>query len=140
MITAIDTNVLLDILLADADFADASAALLESSAGAGSLVICDVVYAELCAHFRTQLQCDEFLQDNQIRVEALSRPASFIAAVAWKVYRKHGGKRNRILPDFLIGAHAQLQASSLLSRDRGFYREMFPSLKLLDPTGAEEPS
>ena len=135
MITALDTNVLLDILLPSVEFCDISARALEDSAIGGSLVICDIVYAELCAHFQTQRQCDEFLQDSDIRAEPLGRPASFLASRIWRAYRLQGGKRNRILADFLIGAHAQLHASRLLSRDRGFYQQMFPSLSLLDPAG-----
>jgi predicted nucleic acid-binding protein len=133
MITALDTNVLLDILLPNEKCCDISARAIEDSASSGSLVICDVVYAELCAHFHTQRQCDEFLEENDIRVEPLGRPASFLASRIWRAYRLQGGKRNRILSDFLIGAHAQLHASRLFSRDRGFYREMFPSMSLLDP-------
>jgi predicted nucleic acid-binding protein len=133
MITAIDTNVLLDILLPDEKFFEPSAKALEGAAAAGALVICDIVYAELCVHFRTQGQCDEFLKECEIRVERLSPPASFLAGRAWRSYRRQGGKRTRILPDFLIGAHAQLQAARLLSRDRGFYRETFPSLRVVDP-------
>jgi len=133
MITALDTNVLLDILLSNDKFCDLSAGAIEGAASGGSLVVCDVVYAELCAHFPTQRRCDDFLSGNGIRVESLGRSASFLASRTWRTYRLNGGKRNRILPDFLIGAHAQIQASRLLSRDRGFYREMFPSLLLLDP-------
>lgn len=133
MITAIDTNVLLDVLLPDPRFLSQSARALEDAATAGSLVICDPVFAELCVHFDNQSECDEFLEDNDIRTEALSRAASFQASRAWRTYRKQGGKRTRILADFLIGAHAQLQASRLLTRDRGFYRTLFPSLLLADP-------
>ncbi|MGD0693924.1 MAG: type II toxin-antitoxin system VapC family toxin [Terriglobia bacterium] len=133
MITAIDTNVLLDILLPNPRFVSQSSLALEDAAS-GSLVICDPVYAELCVHFDHQSECDEFLEDNEIRLEALSRAASFLASRAWRTYRKRGGQRARILPDFLIGAHAQLQASRLLTRDRGFYRSMFPSLLLADPS------
>ena len=134
MITAIDTNIFLDILLANDPFGDASANALESSAASGSLVICDVVYAELCIHFLTQQECDDFLGANQIRVESLTKLALFTASRAWRTYRKQGGQRARILPDFLIGAHAQTQASRLLSRDRGFYRQLFPNLDILDPS------
>ena len=77
----------------------------------------------MCVHFRARRNCEEFLEQNQIRVEPLSRPAGFLASRVWRTYRRQGGKRNRILPDFLIGAHAQMQASRLLSRNRGFYRE-----------------
>jgi len=97
-------------------------------------VICDVVYAEICAHFRTQRQCDEFVEEIGIRFAALDRATCFMASRTWRSYRAQGGKRSRILPDFLIGAHAQLQCSRLLSRDREFYREMFPSLQLIDPS------
>ena len=136
MITAVDTNVLLDILLAGETFCELSARALEEAAGAGAVVICDIVYAELCAHFPTQRECDHFLEYCQIRVEGLGRPAGLLASRAWRSYRKQGGKRTRILPDFLIGAHAQLQASLLLSRDRGFYRQVFPSLRVVDPARA----
>lgn len=133
MITALDTNVLLDVLLANEKFVGFSTQALEEAAAAGSLVVCDLVYAELCAHFIAQRECDEFLEENEIRIEALSRPASFLASQVWRSYLRQGGKRNRILADFLIGAHAQLQASCLLSRDRGFYRALFPTLRLIDP-------
>ena len=133
MITAVDTNVLLDILLPNEDFVDRSSKALETAATAGSLVICDLVYAELCVGFDSQEQCDEFLTEIGIQIDALGRPASFLASRVWRKYREQGGKRERILADFLIGAHAQVQASRLLTRDRGFYRKMFPSLNLLEP-------
>lgn len=133
MITALDTNVLLDILLPNPEFFSASVAAMEASAASGSMVICDIVYAELCVHFPRRKECDEFLKSVEIRVEALTHEAHFTASRAWRTYRKQGGQRTRILPDFLIGAHAQTQATRLLSRDRGFYRKLFPSLQLLDP-------
>jgi predicted nucleic acid-binding protein len=133
VITAIDTNVLLDVLAADPEFCAASAQALEQASDAGSLTICDLVYAELCVHFAKQRECDEFLESVQIRVEPLNREAQFLASRAWRTYRKQGGPRTRILPDFLIGAHAQTQATLLLTRDRGFYRKLFPALALIDP-------
>ena len=114
-----------------------SADALQESA-AGSLVICDIVYAELCIYFESQHECDTFLGGNEIRVQALTREALFLASRAWRMYRKQGGKRTRILADFLIGAHAQKQATRLLSRDRGFYRRLFPSLNVHDPAGAKK--
>jgi predicted nucleic acid-binding protein len=136
MISGIDTNVLLDILVPNERFYDAAAAALQDSATAGSLVICDIVYAELCVHFESQGDCDDFLASNEIRVQALTREAHFLASRAWRTYRLQGGKRTRILADVLIGAHAYTQATRLLSRDRGFYHQLFPSLNLYDPTKA----
>jgi predicted nucleic acid-binding protein len=134
MITAVDTNVLLDILVPNETFCDASVLALENAAAEGSVVVCDLVYAELCIHFNTQAECDRFLHGNEIRVEALNSEAQFLASSAWRAYRKQGGPRTRILSDFLIGAHAAVQATRLLSRDRGFYRKLFPALSLIDPS------
>ena len=137
MITAVDTNVLFDILLPNKVFYEPSAAALQHSADQGSLVISDIAYAELCARFEKQRECDAFLESNGIRVQALTREALFLASRAWREYRQRGGQRNRVLADFLIGAHAQTQASRLVSRDRGFYRAIFPSLDLFDPARPE---
>ena len=134
MITAVDTNILLDVLVPNEEFFEASANALQEAANEGSLVISDIVYAELCVHFETQKECDDFLESNDIRVQALTREASFLASRTWRTYRKQGGQRMQILADFLIGAHAQKQARCLLSRDRGFYRKLFPALKLHDPS------
>lgn len=134
MITAIDTNVLLDILGAGSQFFEVSANAVEYAGNAGALVICDLVYAELCLNFRTQHDCDRFVDSAGIRVEHLQRETLFLASRTWRTYRKRGGKRTRILADCLIGAHAQAQADRLLSRDRGFYAAAFPKLKLWDPS------
>lgn len=134
MITAIDTNVLLDILLPNEEFFERSAQALQDASAAGSMVICDVIYAEISVHFPTRGECDVFLSATGIRVEAMDRESAFLAGRCWRTYRKQGGKRNRILSDFLVGAHAQVQSSQLLTRDRGFYGSMFPSLKVVDPS------
>jgi predicted nucleic acid-binding protein len=133
MITSIDTNVLLDVLVPNEKFYNASLQAIENAASDGSLVICDLVYAELCIHFDTQHECDSFLNDTELRVQPLNREAHFLASRIWRTYREQGGQRNRILPDFFIGAHAQVQTTRLLSRDRGFYRKLFPSLNLINP-------
>jgi|ERR1019366_856632 predicted nucleic acid-binding protein len=133
MISAIDTNVLLDILIPNEALADAATAVIEDAANQGSLVVCDIVYAEICIQFPSRRECDHFFDSNEIRVEPLDRAAHFLAGRIWREYRLQGGKRNRILPDFLIGAHAQTQANRLISRDRGFYRSLFPKLAIVDP-------
>lgn len=134
MITALDTNVLLDILIPNELYFASCLAAIEKAAGMGSLVICDLVYAELCGQFQTQMELDRFLHENAIRVERLERAAMFSAAEHWQRYRKTGGSRERILPDFFVGAHALQQASQLISRDRGFYRKYFSKLVVVDPS------
>lgn len=133
MITAIDTNVLLDVLIPNEKFFELSLRAIEKAASEGSLVVCDVVYAELCVQFAAQRECDALLDANEIRVEPLSRSAHFLASRVWRSYRQQGGPRPQILSDFLIGAHAMTQANRLVSRDRGFYRKLFPSLSVIDP-------
>ena len=134
MLTALDTNVLLDILIPNESFADFAEAAIEAVASDGLLVVCDIVYAEICSQFATQRECDLFFSDNRIRVEPPNREALFIASRIWRRYRKEGGKRLRMLPDFIVGAHAQVQANRLISRDRGFYRSWFPELTVCDPS------
>ncbi len=131
MIRAIDTNILPTFLCRT--ISSATHRLERSKTRPRDHWGCDLVYTELCVHFNTQSECDRFLQGNEIRVEALNSEAHFLASRVWRAYRKQGGQRARILADFLIGAHARVQASRLLSRDRGLYRKLFPALSLIDP-------
>ena len=87
MITAIDTNILLDILVPNEAFYEASANALQDAASEGSLVVSDIVYAELCIHFETQRDSDSFLESNEIRVQGLTREAHFLASRAWRTGR-----------------------------------------------------
>ena len=96
--------------------------------------MCDVVYAEVCAIFSSQHECDEFLESLDIKREPLTPLSSYIASRSWVKYLHSGGKRTRILPDFLIAAHASNQADQLITRDRGFYRSHFPKLRIVDPS------
>ena len=64
-----------------------TASALQDSAMDGSLVISDIVYAEICMHFDTRLDCDAFLESIDIRVEALTRESHFLASRAWRTYR-----------------------------------------------------
>ena len=132
MITAVDTSVLLDVLADDAAHAEQSEALLARAFQQGSLIICPVVYAELAPNARDRRQLDAWLQRGGIRTVALTAEHGYAAGLAHAAYRKAGGQRERVLADFFIGAHALLEASRLLTRDRGFYRTYFSGLEILE--------
>lgn len=133
MITAVDTSVLLDVLRPNPSFVDRSLALIEASTALGPLVICDPVYAELAAGFEREEELRAFLAEAGIRRESPHDRALFLAGRMWRAYRSSGGGRQRIITDFLIGAHARVQAGRLVTRDRGFYRRYFDGLTVVEP-------
>ena len=134
MITAIDTNVLLDVFGADPKFAVDSAEALRRCLGEGALVVSEVVWAETGTMFVDPRRFREAMEKLSASFSPMTEPAAIKAADAWRRYRAGGGSRERIAADFLIGAHAVTVADSLLTRDRGFYRQYFKGLQVIDPT------
>jgi len=130
MITAIDTSILLDVFV-DSVRADQSEACLIQAYERGSLIIAPVVYAELVPQAPSQNELDQWLSSAGIQVVPFTKDHAFIAGMAHATYRKAGGKRDRILADFMIGAHAQSEANTLLTHARGFYRKYFSDLTIL---------
>ncbi len=131
MITAIDTNILLDIFLPNERFAAESAKLLKLAYNKGALIICDIVYAELVPQFQDRQRLDNTLATINVSLSSTNADIAFLAGEKWSLYRKSGGTRERIITDFLIGAHALMKAERFLTRDRGFYKSYFPGLRIL---------
>ncbi len=134
MITAVDTSILIDILEPDPVHGSTSREALRTSLREGTVVACPIVWAEVATAYGPASQgAVEAMNELNIGYVTISQDAALTAAQHWFVYRQQGGRRQRIVADFLIGAHAVVQCDRLLSRDRGFYRSYFASLTLINP-------
>jgi len=129
----IDTNVLLDVVTNDPQWADWSQRRLEAAALKDQLAINAVVYAELSIGFRRIEEVEAVLAKTQIAIEEIPREALFLAGKAFQRYKARGGTRTGALPDFFIGAHAAVLDIPLLTRDARRYSDYFPKLELLAP-------
>jgi predicted nucleic acid-binding protein len=134
VITAVDTSVLIDVFRGDVHFGQGSAEKLRRAHGEGSVVACEIVWAEVAGAFPTTDAVRAAMAALGVEFSGIVEPAALAAGAAWKEYRRRGGGRERVIADFLVGAHAASQADRLLTRDRGFYRAYFKGLRLLEPT------
>jgi len=134
MITAVDTNVLLDVFGANQKYGTAAAVALDRCAAEGSLVASAVVWSETAAAFAEEAAFERAMRDLGVSFSPLTQAAANRAARQWRSYRQRGGRRDRITSDFLIGAHALIRAERLLTRDRGFFRQYFSRLQVIDPS------
>ena len=135
MITALDTNVLLDVLLADRAHGEASREALRACIDRGGLVACEVVWTEVATFFPAPGEAARALETLGVRFVPMEAEDALEAAGRWSRHRSRAGEAGtrRIAADFLIGAHALRHADCLLTRDRGFYREAFEGLEVLEP-------
>ncbi len=156
MITAVDTNMILDVLIPNEPFSESSKKLLDAYLSKGRLILCEVVYAELAARFPSEEELKQFLTETGMRLEYSNEKSLYTAGTRWAKYARksnkdrfscshcgHGfevscprcqkriSRRLHVLSDFLIGAHALINADCLLSRDLGIYKVYFSDLKVV---------
>jgi hypothetical protein len=134
--TLVDANVLLDVVTADPAWAVWSAAAMTRAAAQSRLITTPVVYAELSIGFAAMATLERFLNEAGIVVVEPDRHALFQAGKAFLAYRRRGGERTGVLPDFFIGAQAAAGGHVLLTRDPRRYRTYFPTVRLIAPETA----
>ena len=130
---AVDSSVLLDVLADDPRFADASESCLGEALAHNDLVVCDAVIAEVQSLLETRDTAMDTLAQLGLRYLPTTEQAAVRAGHMQRRFRDRGGRRERVVADFLIGAHALLQCSGLITRDDGFFRDYFKGLKVIVP-------
>jgi predicted nucleic acid-binding protein len=131
--TAVDSSVLLDVLIADPRFVEPSEQSLRRAAGEGALLLCECVLAEITPVVGASA-IDEFLADWNLAFVPSTIESAKLAGEMYQSYlRRSTRPAQRVVPDFLIGAHATCLADRLLARDRGYYRDYFKRLRVVEP-------
>jgi hypothetical protein len=129
----VDTNVLVDVLQDDPQWANWSIGQLRAQASIHQLIINPVIYAEMSLSFSTLERLDRAVSTLALELREIPRPALFLAAKAFVQYRRRGGNKRQVLPDFFIGAHAAVEGWPLLTRDAGRFNTYFPTLEVIAP-------
>ena len=129
----IDSNVLLDIATADVTWLAWSQQQVRAAAASGTVFITPIIYAELAPAFNSSHDLDRWVDATLFHRAALPYEAGWLAAQAFLLYRRSGGIRNSPLPDFYIGAHAEVEKLTLITRDPSRYRNYFPNVTLIAP-------
>jgi predicted nucleic acid-binding protein len=134
MTTAVDSAVLIDLFQQEPGWAPRAAAALDSAIAAGRVIACDIVWAEVAGRFASDALLVSAMAELTVEFDGITEPVATRAGRLWRRFRDSGGvRRDRIVPDFLIGAHAIERADALLTRDRGFYRRYFKGLRVIEP-------
>lgn len=130
----VDTNVLLDIATNDPVWANWSMENLDAAASLVPVVVNAVIYSEFSVGYERIEEVEQLLTDVDIGWSDVPREALFLAGKAFQTYRRQGGVRTGVLPDFFIGAHAAVSGMTLLTRDATRFRTYFPTVQLISPT------
>lgn len=126
----VDTNIVIDLLETGSVWHTWSAGRIAS---AEDVVADAIVLAETAGKFGDVQAARSAFRRLDIVILPFSDDAGFRAGQAFLKYRKATGKREKILADFLIDAHAAALNIPLLTRDAGIYRTYFPELTLITP-------
>ena len=129
----VDSNILIDLFERDPLWWDWSRRQLAEAVASGPVAINSVVVAECAPRFASLDELRMYLGTLDVQIEDLPLEAAFHAGQVFRAYRRDGTGREKILADFLIGAHAQSLGATLLTRDKRIYARYFPQLSLRTP-------
>lgn len=132
MTTAVDSSLLISVLKAEPD-SIASSELLFACMKEGSLITCETAAAEVAPLYETPTEFEAELARFSIALVPSTLKTAFAAGAIFRAYRGTGGPREKMIADFMIGAHALHQADRLVAMDRGYLREYFRGLTVLQP-------
>jgi predicted nucleic acid-binding protein len=127
----VDTHVLLDLFTDDPQWRPWSEGAIREALVAGLAGINPIVYAETSLAFADPETLDRQLEALMLDRLQLPYPAAFGAARAYRRYRRAGGARSMPLPDFHIGAHAETDELTLITRDARRFQTYFPAVALV---------
>ena len=131
---AVDSSVLIDFFEEnDPALTEAAIDTLREALRTGPVVVSDIVLAEVCTALKSGSDVLTDIEEIGISFLATEARSALRAGEMQRRYRQRGGRRERTVPDFLIGAHALLQCQGLITRDAGFYRDYFKGLKVIVP-------
>jgi predicted nucleic acid-binding protein len=131
--TTIDSSVLSDILIGDPIRGLPSSRAVEEARRLGRVVVPLPVWTEVRARFPDDAAMHEAMTTADLHFDPSDRTVADLAGALWRSYRRAGGKRDRVIADFMIAAHALTRGGRLLTRDRGFYRAYFGGLQIVEP-------
>lgn len=129
----VDTSVLIDVSADDPDWREWSVAQLATWSLRGPLLTNPVIFAEWCTDFASLQAALSALNAFGLRCAELPHAALYLASQAHLRYRRRGGTRTMVLPDFLIGAHAAVLGWPVLTRDRHRFDAYFNGLEIVSP-------
>lgn len=129
----VDSNVLLDIFQNDPIWIEWSESTLDRYSLNNILCINQIIYSEISISFKSIEEFESVLDKSGIKMLKIPREALFLAGKAFVKYKKNKGNKLSPLPDFFIGAHAEVSGIELITRDTSRYRHYFPNVRLIYP-------
>jgi len=134
MKVAVDSSAIFAVLKGEADHEEWLNLMIRLAREGVQLVACDVVWAEIAGFYVEEWKLRKDMADFEIHFDALDLATCFTAGRMFKAFKQNSTcSRIRILPDFLIGAHALKQTQGLITSDRGYMRTHFQDLRIIEP-------